>query len=73
MLPSMSFITLEENFNSRHAKTLRNLLQKCKIDTPKCVIFTHSTNETLAIRDMIYEVGSVTSAVTRLGSDPDKV
>jgi len=54
----MTFVRIEDNFTENHARVLANLLKAKEAEAPKCLVFTYSTNETIDIKDMIWEVSS---------------
>jgi len=58
VLPNMTFVRIEDNFTENHARVLANLLKAKEAEAPKCLVFTYSTNETIDIKDMIWEVSS---------------
>jgi hypothetical protein len=52
----MTFVNVDDDFRAPHARVLRELLDTQKANMPKCVIFTHSTNEVITIKNLIVEV-----------------
>lgn len=54
----MSFISVKDKFTRRTAKSLKDMLRNHGIDSPKCVIFTTTISETLAVKDMILDVST---------------
>lgn len=52
----MTFVNVDDKFRATHAAAVKNMLSEKGIESPKCVIFTHSTNETIEVRDMLMEV-----------------